>query len=82
MKNKRIKVFDFDTIENNNFLAIATIMGRRKIEKKRRPDIVGFVNGIRYSLLNLKPITEKSKWLTETNLNDYKKVIPRMFHLT
>lgn len=80
VKNKRIKVFDFDTIENNNFLAVQQLWVEGKSKRKRRPDIVGFVNGIPLLFIELKAHHRKIKVAYETNLNDYKKVIPRMFH--
>lgn len=80
VKNKRIKVFDFDSIENNNFLAVQQLWVEGKSKRKRRPDIVGFVNGVPLLFIELKAHHRKIKVAYETNLNDYKKVIPRMFH--
>lgn len=80
VKNKKIKVFDFDTVENNNFIAVQQLWVEGKAKRKRRPDIVGFVNGIPLLFIELKAHHRKIKVAYETNLNDYKKVIPRMFH--
>lgn len=80
VKNKRIKVFDFDTVENNNFLAVQQLWVEGKSKRKRRPDIVGFVNGVPLLFIELKAHHRKIKVAYETNLNDYKKVIPKMFH--
>lgn len=80
IRNKKIKVFDFDTVTNNNFLAVQQLWVEGKSKRKRRPDIVGFVNGIPLLFIELKAHHRKIKVAYETNLNDYKKVIPRMFH--
>lgn len=80
IKNKKIKVFDFDSPENNNFLAVQQLWVEGKSKRRKRPDIVGFVNGIPLLFIELKAHHRKIKVAYETNFNDYKKTIPRMFH--
>ena len=80
MRNKKIKVFDFDTIENNNFLAVQQLWVEGKSKRRKRPDIVGFVNGIPLLFIELKAHHRKIKVAFETNLKDYKQTIPKMFH--
>jgi type I restriction enzyme R subunit len=80
VRNKKIKVFDFDVAENNNFLAVQQLWVEGKSKRRKRPDIVGFVNGIPLLFIELKAHHRKIKVAFETNLKDYKQTIPKMFH--
>uniref|UniRef100_UPI00404871C2 type I restriction endonuclease subunit R n=1 Tax=Flavobacterium sp. TaxID=239 RepID=UPI00404871C2 len=80
IRNKKIKVFDFDVVENNNFLAVQQLWVEGKSKRRKRPDIVGFVNGIPLLFIELKAHHRKIKVAFETNLKDYKQTIPKMFH--
>lgn len=80
IRNKKIKVFDFENPQNNNFLAVQQLWVEGKSKRRRRPDIVGFVNGIPLLFIELKAHHRKLKVAFETNLKDYKDVIPKMFH--
>jgi len=80
IKNKKIKVFDYDTPSNNNFLAVQQLWMEGKSKRRKRPDIVGFVNGIPLLFVELKAHHRKIKVAYETNLSDYKNTIPKMFH--
>ena len=46
IRNKKIKVFDFNNSENNNFIAVQQFWIEGKSKRRRRPDVIGFVNGI------------------------------------
>ena len=46
VKNKTLKIFDFDNADNNNFLAVRQLWIQGKSNRERRPDIIGFVNGL------------------------------------
>jgi type I restriction enzyme R subunit len=80
VRNKKIRVFDFDNIENNNFLAVQQLWVEGKSKRRKRPDIVGFVNGIPLLFVELKAHHRKIQVAFETNLKDYKQTIPKMFH--
>lgn len=80
VRNKKIKVFDFNNPENNNFIAVQQLWMEGKSKRRRRPDVVGFVNGLPLVFVELKGISVKLRAAFENNLNDYKKVIPRIFH--
>lgn len=80
IRNKKIKVFDFEVVENNNFLAVQQLWVEGKSKRRKRPDIVGFVNGIPLLFIELKAHHRKIKVAFETNLKDYKQTIPKMFH--
>ena len=80
VRNHRIKVIDFDNPESNNFLAVQQLWVEGKAKRRRRPDIVGFVNGIPLLFIELKAHHRKLETAYNQNLTDYKDVIPHMFH--
>jgi type I restriction enzyme, R subunit len=79
IKNKTIKVFDFDNAENNNFLAVSQMWIQGKSNRERRPDIIGFVNGIPLLFIELKAVHRKLENAYCHNFNDYKDVITQLF---
>lgn len=78
--SKRIRVFNFNEPEQNDFLAVQQMWLEGKSKRRKRPDIVGFVNGIPLVFIELKAHYRKLRVAYETNLSDYKNTIPRMFH--
>lgn len=80
VKNKKLKVFDFETPTNNNFLAVRQLWVKGKSNRDRRPDIIGFVNGIPLLFIELKAAHRKLENAYNDNLTDYKDVIPQLFH--
>ncbi|MCF1420438.1 type I restriction endonuclease subunit R [Mangrovimonas futianensis] len=80
IRNKKLKVFDFTNPENNNFIAVQQLWLEGKSKRRKRPDIVGFVNGIPLVFIELKGINVKLRAAYEKNLSDYKNTIPKMFH--
>ena len=80
VRNKKIKVFDFDNPENNNYIAVQQLWMEGKSKRKKRPDVVGFVNGLPLVFIELKGINVKLRTAYEKNLSDYKNTIPKMFH--
>jgi len=80
VRNKKVKVFDFDNPENNNFIAVQQLWMEGKSKRRKRPDVVGFVNGLPLVFIELKGINVKLRSAYEKNLSDYKNTIPRMFH--
>lgn len=79
VKEKKLRVFDFDEPEKNQFLAVRQmwIQGRLHL---RRPDIIGFVNGIPLLFVELKAAHRNLKTAYDDNLTDYKDTIPQLFH--
>lgn len=78
-ERKKLKVFDFDNPTYNHFLAV------RQLEVvgdlySRRPDIVGFVNGIPLVFFELKAHHTDLRNAYSDNLTDYKDTIPHIFH--
>lgn len=80
VKNKTLKVFDFDNADNNNFLAVRQLWIQGKSNRERRPDIIGFVNGIPLVFIELKNPTKNVREAYDHNFLDYIDVIPRLFH--
>jgi type I restriction enzyme R subunit len=79
-QRKTLKVFDFDNPENNHFLAVRQLWIQGKSNRERRPDIIGFVNGIPLVFIELKNPTIDVREAFDKNLTDYLDVIPRLFH--
>jgi type I restriction enzyme R subunit len=76
---KNLKVFNFQEYADNHFLAV------RQLEVvgdlyNRRPDVVGFVNGIPLVFFELKAHHTDLRNAFDANLNDYKDTIPHIFH--
>ncbi|MFZ1322319.1 MAG: type I restriction endonuclease subunit R [Ignavibacteria bacterium] len=80
VKNKTLKVFDFENPENNNFLAVQQLWIQGRSNRERRPDIIGFVNGIPLLFIELKAAHRKLENAYNDNFNDYKDVIPKLFY--
>lgn len=80
IKNKTLKVFDFETTENNDFLAVRQLWIQGKSNRERRPDIIGFVNGIPLLFIELKAAHRKLENAYNDNFTDYKDVIPQLFY--
>lgn len=77
---KRLKVFDFEDYENNHFHAVRQLWIEGKSKRMRRPDIVGFVNGIPLLFIELKAAHRKLEKAYNDNFTDYIDVIPKLFH--
>jgi type I restriction enzyme, R subunit len=80
VKSKKLKVFDFNEPEKNNFLAVRQLWLQGKSNRERRPDIIGFVNGIPLLFIELKAAHKKLENAYYNNLADYKDVIPKIFY--
>ncbi len=76
---KKLKVFNFNDYTDNHFLAV------RQLEVvgdsyNRRPDVIGFVNGIPLVFIELKTHYVNLRNAYTDNLTDYKDTIPHLFH--
>lgn len=76
---RRLRVFDFENPEENHFLVVRELWVRCS-PYRRRPDIVGFVNGLPLLFVELKNIHRNLRIAYEENLSDYKDTIPHLFH--
>ena len=77
-KPERIRFFDFENINNNNFLAVSQLWVVGEMYT-RRPDVVLFVNGIPLVLLELKASHKSLVDAHRDNIRDYKDTIPKLF---
>ncbi|MEA3447419.1 MAG: type I restriction endonuclease subunit R [Bacteroidota bacterium] len=79
LERKKLNVFDFNNPTENHFLAV------RQLEVvgdlySRRPDVVGFVNGIPLVFFELKAHHTNLRNAYTDNLCDYTDTIPHIFH--
>jgi type I restriction enzyme R subunit len=79
LQKKTLRVFDFVTPENNDFRAVRQLEVVGKLYN-RRPDIVGFVNGIPLVFFELKAHHTDLRHAYDDNLTDYKDTIPEILH--
>src|SRR5690606_14327932 len=54
IRNKKLKVFDFSNPGANHYLAVQQLWVEGKSKRRRRPDVIGFVNGIPLVFIELK----------------------------
>jgi type I restriction enzyme R subunit len=78
-RSERLRVFDFKHPENNDFLAVRELWVRGPIYR-RRPDIIGFVNGLPLLFIELKKHHKDLRVAFDQNLSDYRDTIPHLFY--
>ena len=73
-----IYIVDMMTPTNNSYVAVSQfwILGRLY---KRRPDVIGFVNGLPLVHIELKAPDKKASDAYTDNLRDYRDTIPQLF---
>ena len=76
---KRLKVFNFKDYTDNHFLAVRQLEVVGELYN-RRPDVVGFVNGIPLVFIELKAHHTDLRNAYNDNLSDYKDTIPHIFY--
>lgn len=79
LEKKRLKVFDFKNPHNNEFIAVRQLEVVGELYN-RRPDVVGFVNGIPLVFFELKAHHTDLANAYHDNLKDYKDTIPDLFN--
>ncbi|MFH1187863.1 MAG: HsdR family type I site-specific deoxyribonuclease [bacterium] len=77
-RTERVSFFDFQNIENNNFLAVSQLWIAGEMYT-RRPDVILFANGIPLVLLELKAAHKNLADAYRDNIRDYKDTIPKLF---
>lgn len=75
---KRVRVIDWNQPENNHFLLVSQLWVTGDMYT-RRPDLVGFVNGLPLVFIELKAAHKRLKTAFDKNLRDYKNTIPHLF---
>ena len=78
-EKKTLRVFDYKNYTNNEFLAVRQLEVSGELYN-RRPDVVGFVNGIPLVFIELKSHAVDLRSAYEDNFKDYKDTIPHLFH--
>ena len=75
---ERIRVIDWETPANNHFLLVSQLWVTGEVYK-RRPDLVGFVNGLPLIVCEFKSVTERVEAAFKDNITDYRTTIPALF---
>jgi len=78
LEKKTLKLFDFNTPENNHFLPVRQLEVLGELYN-RRTDVMGFVNGIPLVFFELKAHHRDLRHAYDDNLKDYKDTIPDLF---
>ncbi|MFD2257985.1 HsdR family type I site-specific deoxyribonuclease [Luteolibacter algae] len=74
-----VAVIDWEVAENNDFLLASQFWVAGALYLKR-PDLIGFVNGLPLVLMELKAPGENVRQGYDKNIADYKGTIPQLFH--
>ena len=78
-EKKTLKFFDYKDYNNNEFLAVRQLEVSGELYN-RRPDVIGFVNGIPLVFIELKSHAVDLRAAYDDNFKDYKDTIPHLFH--
>lgn len=73
-----VKYVDWSNASNNDFLLCSQMSFTGEIET-RRPDLIGFVNGLPLVFIELKASHKNLLTAYKNNLSDYKKTISQLF---
>ncbi len=73
-----VRIIDWSHLTNNDFFLVSQFWVTGDLYK-RRPDLVGFVNGIPLVFIELKAVHRRLKDAYDGNLRDYKDTIPHIF---
>jgi type I restriction enzyme R subunit len=76
---KRLRLIDFDHPDKNRYLAVREMWVRGKLWL-RRPDVIGFVNGLPLVFIELKRFEVHIDSAYKRNYADYLDTIPHLFH--
>ncbi len=77
-EDKTVKIIDFKEPKNNDFFLASQFWITGEVYP-RRPDLIGFINGIPMILIELKALNKPVKSAFDENLSDYKDTIPQLF---
>lgn len=73
-----VRIVDWQNPENNRFLLCSQLWISGDMDT-RRPDLIGFVNGLPLVFIELKAAHKNLIQAYKDNLTDYKKTIPHLF---
>lgn len=80
-KTERLRVIDWENPANNDFLLVSQFSVTGALYT-RRPDLVGFVNGLPLVVIELKKPSVAARNAFDDNLTCYKSDIPQLFYYT
>ena len=73
-----VRIIDWNNASNNSFVVINQMSITSRLYKKR-PDVIGFINGLPLVHLELKAPGQSVNKAFSDNLRDYKDAIPQLF---
>lgn len=77
-QEETVKLIDWNTPDNNQFLLVSQFWVTGEIYSKRA-DLIGFVNGLPLVFIELKAHHQRLEQAYQKNLADYKNTIPHLF---
>ena len=77
-QTEAVKIIDFENPKENHFMLVSQLWITGELHK-RRPDLIGFVNGIPLVLIELKASHKNLRNAYSQNIRDYKDTIPQLF---
>ena len=77
--DRRLRLVDFDNPSANRFLAVRELWVRGRLWL-RRPDLIGYVNGLPLVFIELKRFEVHIDSAYKKNYSDYLDTIPHLFH--
>jgi type I restriction enzyme R subunit len=77
-KTERLRVVDWEHAEQNDFLLVSQLSVVGNLYTCR-PDLVGFVNGLPWVVIELKKPGVQARSAFDENLTHYKQQIPQLF---
>lgn len=77
-KTERLRVVDWEQPENNDFLLVSQFSVTGALYTCR-PDLVGFINGLPWIVIELKKPGVPARAAFDENLTHYKQQIPQLF---
>ncbi len=77
--DKRLRLIDFDRPDNNRYLAVREMWVRGRLWL-RRPDVIGYVNGLPLVFIELKRFEVHIDSAYKKNYSDYLDTITHLFH--
>ncbi len=77
-KTERLRVIDWETPANNDFLLVSQLSVVGNLYTCR-PDLVGFVNGLPWVVIELKKPGVPARAAFDENLTHYKQQVPQLF---
>lgn len=77
--DKRLRLIDFNDPSKNHYLAVREMWVRGKLWL-RRPDVIGFINGLPLVFIELKRFEVHIDSAYKKNYSDYLDTIPHLFH--